>query len=39
MYMRAIYSDSYMTPIKNWNAKDYVTRIVHSNDRSYRRFF
>ena len=38
-WLRAIYSDSYMTPIKNWNAKDYVTRIVHSNDRSYRRFF
>lgn len=39
-WLRAIYSDSYMTPIKNWNAKDgYVTRIVHTSDRSYRRFF
>lgn len=38
-WLRAIYSDSYMTPIKNWNAKDYVTRIVHSNERCYRRFF
>lgn len=38
-WLRAIYSDSYMTPIKNWNAKDYKTRIVHSQDRSYRKFF
>lgn len=37
-WLRAIYSDSYMTPIKNWNAKDYKTRIVHTTDRSYRRF-
>lgn len=35
-WLRAIYSDSYMTPIKNWNAKDYKTRIVHSAERSYR---
>lgn len=39
-WLRAIYSDSYMTPIKNWNAKDgYVTRIVHTKERSYRKFF
>lgn len=39
-WLRAIYSDSYMTPIKNWNAKDgYVTRIVHTEERSYRKFF
>jgi len=38
-WLRAIYSDSYMTPIKNWNAKDgYVTRIIHTEERSYRRF-
>lgn len=38
-WLRAIYSDSYMTPIKNWNAKDgYVTRIVHTQERSYRKF-
>ena len=36
-WLRAIYSDSYMTPIKNWNAKDYKTRIMHTNDRSFRR--
>lgn len=36
-WLRAIYSDSYMTPIKNWNAKNYNTRIVHTNERSYRR--
>lgn len=37
-WLRAIYSDSYMTPIKNWNAKDYKTRIVHSAERSYRKY-
>lgn len=38
-WLRAIYSDSYMTPIKNWNAADgYVTRIVKTTDRSYRIF-
>lgn len=37
-WLRAIYSDSYMTPIKNWNAKDgYVTRIIRTQERSYRR--
>lgn len=37
-WLRAIYSDSYMTPIKNWNAKDgYVTRIIHTQERSYRK--
>ena len=35
-WLRAIYSDSYMTPIKNWEAKDYKTRIVHSSERSHR---
>ncbi len=38
-WLRALYSDSYMTPIKNWKAKDYKTRIVHTKDRSYRRYF
>lgn len=38
-WLRAIYSDSYMTPIKNWSAKDYKTRIVHTQDRSYRKYF
>ena len=38
-WLRAIYSDSYMTPIKNWSAKDYKTRIVHTLDRSYRKYF
>lgn len=37
-WLRAIYSDSYTTPIKNWNAKDgYITRIIHTQERSYRR--
>ena len=34
-----IYSDSYMTPIKNWKAKDYKTRITPSYERSYRKFY
>ncbi len=39
-WLRAIYSDSYMTPIKNWNAKDgYITRIIHAQERSYRKYF
>lgn len=38
-WLRAIYSDSYMTPIKNWTAKDYKTRIIHSTERTYRRLF
>lgn len=38
-WLRAIYSDSYMTPIKNWEAKDYHTRIVHTSERSYRKYF
>lgn len=38
-WLRAIYSDSYMTPIRNWNAADgYVTRITHTAERSYREF-
>lgn len=38
-WLRDIYSDSYMTPIKNWKASDgYVTRIVKTADRSYRRY-
>ncbi len=37
-WLRAIYSDSYMTPIKNWTANGYKTRIVHTNDRSYRKY-
>ncbi len=34
-----IFSDSYMTPIKNWKAKDYKTRITPSFERSYRKFY
>lgn len=36
-WLCAIYSDSYMTPIKNWSAQDYKTRIVHTEERSYRK--
>lgn len=38
-WLRDIYSDSYMTPIKNWNAKDYKTRIVHTSDRCIRKLY
>lgn len=37
-WLRAIYSDSYMTPIKNWTKEGYVTRIIHTEERSYRKF-
>lgn len=37
-WLRDIYSDSYMTPIKNWEAKDYKTRIIPSKERCYRRY-
>ena len=38
-WLRAIYSDSYMTPIKNWTANGYKTRIVHTEERSYRKLY
>lgn len=38
-WLRAIYSDSYMTPIKNWSKEGYVTRIVHVAERTYRVLF
>lgn len=37
-WLTDIYSDSYMTPVKNWNAKDYKTRIIKTTDRGYRRY-
>lgn len=37
-WLTDIYSDSYMTPVKNWNAKDYKTRIIKTTDRCYRRY-
>lgn len=36
-WLTDIYSGSYMTPIKNWSAKGYKTRIVHTTDRVYRK--
>ena len=36
-WLKDIYSESYMTPIKNWNAKDYKTRIVPTKERCYRK--
>ena len=38
-WLKDIYSDSYMTPIKNWNSKDYKTRIILTKERCYRRYF
>lgn len=35
-WLTDIYSDSYMTPVKNWTKEGYVTRIVHTEERSYR---
>lgn len=35
-WLRAIYSDSFMTPIPNWNPKDYPTRLVPAQERTYR---
>ena len=37
-WLRDIYSDSYMTPIKNWDAKDYKTRIMSTKERCYRKY-
>lgn len=37
-WLRAMYSDSYMTPVKGWNAKDYKTRRVHPKERTYRKY-
>lgn len=38
-WLRALYSDSYMTPIKNWTQKDTKTRRVMGKERSYRKYF
>lgn len=37
-WLKDIYSDSYMTPIKSWEAKDYKTRIIPTKERCYRRY-
>jgi hypothetical protein len=37
-WLKDIYSDSYMIPIKNWNAKDYKTRIIPTKERCYRKY-
>jgi phosphorylcholine metabolism protein LicD len=34
-----MYSDSYMTPIKNWSEDDYKTRRTKATERSYRKLF
>lgn len=37
-WLKDIYSESYMTPIKNWDAEDYKTRIIPTSERCYRRY-
>lgn len=37
-WLRAMYSDSYMTPIKNWESKESKTRRVITTERSYRKY-
>lgn len=38
-WLRAMYSDTYMTPVKNWSPEKYSTRRVITGERSYRRLF
>lgn len=38
-WLRAMYSDSYMTPVKNWSPEKYPTRRVMTEERSYRKLF
>jgi len=38
-WLRAMYSDSYMTPIKNWEPHESKTRRVMIEERSYRQYF
>lgn len=37
-WLKDIYSDSYMTPIKNWTSKGCKTRIIPTKERCYRRY-
>lgn len=38
-WLEDIFGASFMTPIKNWTAQNYVTRIKHHTERTYRKFF
>lgn len=38
-WLEEIFSTSFMTPIKNWEAKNFITRIKHHDERAYRKYF
>ncbi len=38
-WLEEIFGVSFMTPIKNWNAKNHTTRIKHHTERAYRKYF
>lgn len=38
-WLEDIFGPSFMTPIKNWTAKNFVTRIKHHTERAYRKYF
>lgn len=37
-WLEEIFGASFMTPIKNWNAKNFTTRIKHHTERAYRKY-
>lgn len=38
-WLKSLYSENYMTPIKNWTPQGQDVRIYRSKRRSYRRYF
>ena len=38
-WLEDIFGNSFMTPIKNWVARNFVTRIKHHKVRAYRKYF
>lgn len=38
-WLRAIYGESFMTPVRNWSADKVQTRITPAGERTYRRNF
>ena len=38
-WLEDIFGPSFMTPIKNWSAKNHTTRIKHHTERAYRKYF
>lgn len=37
-WMRDIYGETYMTPIRSWDSKNQKTAMEHSTERAYRRY-